>query len=168
MCWKIWRKEDFDLLDYQNPLVMVRRMVLETGGSPLALRRTKNCGDKSRGADDQCRCHMKENCELWKSNYHREEMWGENREKKQTREQLLLQARSTEGIMCMSVFVCLRGGVVQPQALHSTIGTTAKSEWGKAAALGRKKETLWRCTERERDRGVWQSSDGWRWRNNQC
>lgn len=31
---------------------------------------------------------------------------------------------------------CLGVGVVQPQALHSTTaGATAKSEWGKAAAL---------------------------------
>lgn len=28
--------------DYQNPLLIVQWMVLETGGSPLALRGTKN------------------------------------------------------------------------------------------------------------------------------
>lgn len=40
--------------DYQNPLLIVQWMVLETGGSPLALRGTKNCGDKSRSAGYQC------------------------------------------------------------------------------------------------------------------
>lgn len=46
------RKEDLDcesinwvLPDYQNPLLMVQRMVLETGGSRLSLRRTKHFED---------------------------------------------------------------------------------------------------------------------------
>lgn len=48
--------------------------------------------------------------------------------------------------MCVSVFTCFGVVVVQPQALHSTIGAMAKSEWGKAAALGEYSDT----TERER------------------
>lgn len=99
------------LPDYQNPLLMVQRTVLETGGSPSALRGTKNCGDKSRSVDEQ-RCldtqpwHMKESCQLWKSNYHRGKECGVRKEKekkqtgeKQTRQQLLLQARS-KGELC--------------------------------------------------------------------
>lgn len=84
-------------------------------------------------------------------------MWGERRERekkkktgeKQTREQLLLQAGSKRGACCM----CFRVGVVQPQALHSTMGTTAHIERGEAAVVvWGKSVTLRERTKRKRKR----------------
>lgn len=91
------------------------------------------------------------------------------------KEETALQVRSThwnscyhklaikKGIMCVSVFTCFRVAVVQPQALHSTTGAMAKSEWGKVAALGADSDT----TERERKETASLTRlrrESWRWR----
>lgn len=153
--------------------------VLETWGLPLAFT-----WDKELWRQEQIGWwsalfsyplwQMKESCKLWKSNYHRGKKCGvrnKNNNKKikpgekQTREQLLLQARRKEGIVCMGVFACYRvGSVVRPQAAHGTMGTTAKSERGGRLLLFlREEDTVILLRERKRClTGL--RREGWRWR----
>lgn len=88
---------------------MVQRTVLETGGSPSALRGTKNCGDKEQIGWWANAVWMPTVAHEGQLSIMEEQlpqggkMWGEKREEKkqnkqtgekQTRQQLLLQACS--------------------------------------------------------------------------
>lgn len=133
-------------------------MVLETGGSPLGFTWDKALWRKKRVYNQCC---VDTNCGAWRR------AWRTTTGKNVGWEKRKKQVRSSYYKLAVKgryVYECL--GVVQPQAPHSTRGTTAKREWGKAAALrGEESET----TKREREResgcltGLW-VLEGWRWR----
>lgn len=154
---------------------MVRWLVLETGGSPLALRGTKNCGDKSISAEDQCclesqRGTCKERSQLWKSNYHREKSvgweWRKSRHVNSCYYKLAVKVES-----CELVCSCLLGG--RPSAATSTAqhdrhySEEERVREGCCFSGGGRggsdtTKTYWERKRKGRLRGL--GREGWRWR----
>lgn len=172
MCWKIWRKDLYFLIPLsgffritRTPSPMVQWLVLETGGSPLALRGTKNCGDKSRSAEDQCCLESPRGTCRREVSYGRAtttgtKVWGENE-----REQPLLQARGKGGIVWISVFVSFGGATSTAQHDRHYSEEERVREgccFSRGGGGSDTTKTYWERKRKGRLTGL--GREGWRWR----